>query len=223
MLDLASLVSALNSVETNRTRLAAATAAVLGVTALDVVCAQQLSGHSAPAQSPKGHTHVLKTIVINRTPEEAYRFWHNFENLPSFMRHLQSVQVTGDRRSLWRATAPGGRTVEWEAEIVQDEPNPLIAWRSLEGSGVHNHGSVRFESATGGRGTILRVEFEYAATGGAVTSTIAKLFGEEPGQQVDSDLRAFKQVMETGEVVQSDASIHRGMHPAQPSVQGGQI
>ncbi|MGI8961009.1 MAG: SRPBCC family protein [Bryobacteraceae bacterium] len=218
LMDLSSLGTALGSDSSNRFRVGAATAAVIGVTALDVRCALQLQRGSADGTAAKtGAVHVTRTIILNRSPEEVYRFWHDFTNLPTFMKHLESVQLTGDNRSHWKATGPGGKTVEWDAEMIDDQPNTRIAWRSLEGSDVHNSGSVQFERAPGGRGTLVRVEFQYTPPGGMIGATIAKLFGEEPGQQVDHDLRAFKQVLETGEVVKSDASIHRGMHPGQPS------
>jgi uncharacterized membrane protein len=217
LLDLSSLGSALGSSRSNRVRVGAATAAVIGVTALDVRCALQLQRGSTTGGSAKtGDVRVTKTIIVNRSPEEVYRFWRDLANLPTFMKHLESVQVTGDNRSHWKATGPGGKTVEWDAEIVEDQPNTRIAWRSLEGSDIDNSGSVQFERAPGGRGTLVRVELRYTPPGGVVSTTLAKLFGEEPGQQVDDDLRAFKQVLETGEVVKSDASIHRGMHVAQP-------
>ena len=155
-------------------------------------------------------------MTINRSPEEIYHFWRDFQNLPRFMDHLESVDVLDERRSHWRAKAPAGKTVEWDAEIIEDRPNELIAWRSLENADVPNTGSVRFVPAPGGRGTEVHVELKYDPPGGAVGVAIAKLFGEEPNQQVATDLRRFKQVMETGEVVQSDASIHRGPHPARP-------
>jgi uncharacterized membrane protein len=217
LLDLSSLGSALGSSRSNRVRVGAATAAVIGVTALDLRCALQLQRGSTNGGSVKtGDVRVTKTIIVNRSPEEVYRFWRDLANLPTFMKHLESVQVTGDNRSHWKATGPGGKTVKWDAEIVEDQPNTRIAWRSLEGSDIDNSGSVQFERASGGRGTLVRVELRYTPPGGVVSATLAKLFGEEPGQQVDDDLRAFKQVLETGEVVKSDASIHRGMHVAQP-------
>jgi uncharacterized membrane protein len=217
LLDLSSLGSAMTSRRSNRARVGAATAAVIGVTALDVRCALQLQRGSANGGTAKKRAiRVTKTIIVNRSPEEAYRFWRNLSNLPTFMTHLESVQVTGDNRSHWKATGPSGKTVEWDAEIVDDQPNRRIAWRSLEGSEVHNSGAVEFQPAPGGRGTLVRAELQYTPPGGVLGATIAKLFGEEPGQQVDDDLRAFKQVLETGEVAKSDASIHRGMHPGQP-------
>jgi uncharacterized membrane protein len=217
LLDLSSLGSALGSSRSNRVRVGAATAAVIGVTALDICCALQLQRGSANGASAKiGDIRVTRTIIVNRSPEEVYRFWHDFANLPTFMKHLESVQVTGDNRSHWKATGPGGKTVEWDAEVIDDQPNTRIAWRSLEGSDIDNSGFVQFDRAPGGRGTLVRVELRYTPPGGLVSATLAKLFGEEPGQQVADDLRAFKQVLETGEVVKSDASIHRGMHVAQP-------
>ncbi|MBW3625473.1 MAG: DUF2892 domain-containing protein, partial [Armatimonadetes bacterium] len=96
---------------------------------------------------------VEKSVTLMKSPEELYRFWRQLENLPSFMTHLESVTVTGDKRSHWVAKAPAGRTVEWDAEIINEEENKLIAWRSLEGAEINNAGSVRFQPAPGGRGT----------------------------------------------------------------------
>lgn len=163
--------------------------------------------------------HVKKTITVNRPPDEVYRYWHDFENLPNFMDHLESVRTTGEGRSHWKAKAPVGQTVEWDAEIVEDRANELIAWRSIEGADVDNKGSVRFKPAPAGQGTEVHVELEYSPPGGVIGAAVAKLFGEEPSQQIGSDLRAFKQVMETGEVVRSDASIHAKPHPAQPAAE----
>jgi uncharacterized membrane protein len=218
LVDLAELASAMNSRGSEKTRVVTATAAVLGVTALDVLCARRLSEKSSSngRQEASGYSPVAETITVNRSPEEVYNFWHDFERLPTFMRYLESVRVTGDRRSHWRAKGPGGG-VEWDAEITDDTPNEMISWRSLEGSDVDNTGTVRFQSASGGRGTVVRVELRYAPPGGAVGAAIAKLFATDPGHRIHDDLRAFKQIMETGEVVKSDASIHSGMHPAQPA------
>lgn len=142
---------------------------------------------------------VEKSVTVSKSPEELYRFWRNFENLPKFMDHLESVRVEGTGRSHWVAKAPAGTTVEWDAEIYNEKENELIAWRSLEGADVDNAGSVRFEAAPEGRGTIVRVSLKYDPPGGIIGSTFAKLFGEEPSQQIEEDLRRFKQVMEAGE------------------------
>jgi uncharacterized membrane protein len=146
-------------------------------------------------------------ITINRPAEDVYRFWRDLANLPSFMNHLASVEVTGNGRSHWTANAPAGRTVDWDAEIVEDKPNQRLAWRSLDGSQVSNSGWVSFTPAPGdGGGTEVRVELSYDPPGGALGKVVAKLFGEEPQQQVTDDLRRLKQVLETGEVVRSEGS-----------------
>ncbi len=160
--------------------------------------------------------HVTKVITVNRPADEIYRFWRSFENFPRFMHYLESVQTNGDGRSHWRAKGPAGKTVEWDAEIVEDRPNELIAWRSVEGSEVENAGSVRFVRAPGGRGTEVHVELDYNPPGGAVGAAVASLFGKEPAQEMSADLRAFKQMMELGEVVQSEASAVGEPHPARP-------
>jgi uncharacterized membrane protein len=151
--------------------------------------------------------HVTKRVTINRPRDEVYRFWRNFENFPRFMLHLESVTATGDRRSHWVAKAPAGTNVEWDAEIVTDRPGELLSWKSFAGSDVPNNGTVRFADAPGDRGTEVRVEVQYDPPVGSAGALIAKLFGEEPGQQIADDMRRFKQVMETGEVVRSDGSL----------------
>lgn len=159
-----------------------------------------------PAVSAQQGIHVVKTITINRPVEEIYQFWRNFENLPRFMHHLESVQVSDEQHSRWKAKAPAGMTVEWDAEIIDDTPNERISWRSTEGSDVSNAGSVRFKPAPANRGTVVTVEIEYAPPGGKLGAAIAKLFGEEPESQVQDDLRLFKQVLETGDIVRSDGT-----------------
>jgi uncharacterized membrane protein len=217
-LDLAALGVAFTSPDSSKGRVAFATANVLTVAALDVICAQQLSSQNGAKTG--GSNHVKKSLVINSSPEELYQFWRDFENLPRFMKHLESVRVAEGGRSHWVAKAPAGTTVEWDAEITEDRPNELIAWRSLEGADVDNQGSVRFESAPGNRGTIVTVEIDYNPPGGVIGAGIAKLFGEEPHQQVSDDLRLLKQVIETGEVVVSDGTYwDNGLltqRPAQP-------
>jgi uncharacterized membrane protein len=199
-MDLAILGTAMMSSGNDRTKVAVATAAVAGVTALDVICSKQLS------QKPFGGTrtvqqyHFKKVITVNRSPEELYQFWHNFENLPKFMKHLKSVTVSGGNRSHWVALAPGGGSVEWDAEMTQDIPNQAIGWRSTQESTVQNAGTVHFLPTTGGRGTIIKVDLEYRPPMGALGATFAKMMGESPEHQVMSDLRRLKQLLETGEI-----------------------
>jgi uncharacterized membrane protein len=218
-IDLACLAGAYASPDSDKRRVTFATMNVLAVAALDVLCARQLSARGDDGDEWNG-ARLTNSLVINRAPEELYQRWRDFESLPTFMHHLESVRVTGEGRSHWVAKAPAGTTVEWDAEVTEDRPNELIAWRSLEGADVYNKGQVRFEPAAGNRGTIVTVEIDYRPPGGLVGADIAKLFGEDPSQQVRADLRRFKQLVETGEVVVSDATL-RGtglteQRPAQP-------
>jgi uncharacterized membrane protein len=217
-MDLAVLGRALASNRNDHNRVAAAGAAVLGVMVVDVVAGMRSSRDvtGMPAVQGGRAIQVTKAITVSATPEEAYRLWRNFENLPRFMAHLESVRVLDQRRSYWKAKAPLGATVEWTAEITDDRPNESIAWQSVEPADVRNSGRVRFTPLSADRGVEVRVELNYDPPGGTIGATVAKLFGEEPSVQVDGDLRRFKQMLEVGEVVHSDASIHRGMHPARP-------
>jgi uncharacterized membrane protein len=201
IIDLACLGAAFTSTRANRGRLATAAAAVAGAAAVDLLCAQQLT---RGVTSRQGSTPVVVTLTINRPREELYKAWRNFENLARWMKHLKSVDLKGDRRSHWVAAGPAGSTVEWDAEITEDRPNEMIAWRSLEGSDVDHHGVVRFEPAPGNRGTMVTVEMRYAPPGGTLGSAVAAWFGEDPPQSIKMDLRRFKQVMEVGEVITTE-------------------
>jgi uncharacterized membrane protein len=209
MMDLTLLGAAFRSDDAETNRVAMATAAVLGVTALDVMCSGRL-GEKLDGTTARGREttkmHVMRAVTIRRSAEEIYRFWRNFENLPRFMYHLEEVRVINDRRSHWVAKAPAGSRVEWDAEITEDRPNERIAWRSLPDADVTNDGSVEFLPAPGDRGTEVHVEIHYDPPGGKLGALVAKLFGEEPDQQVADDLRRLKQVIEVGEVFRSEAS-----------------
>ncbi len=143
---------------------------------------------------------VEKTVTINKSPEELYRFWRNFENLPYFMQHLKYVRVRDEKHSHWVANAPLGSRVEWDAEIIDDIENRLIVWASVADSDVDNSGFVRFQKAPGNLGTEVKVVVEYNPPGGAIGAAFAKLFGEEPEQQLADNLRHLKQFMEAGEI-----------------------
>jgi uncharacterized membrane protein len=151
--------------------------------------------------------HVTKSVTVMKPRAEVYRFWRQLERLPSFMIHLASVSEVSAIRSHWIANAPGGTQVEWDAEIVDERENELLSWRSCEGSELPNAGKVSFADAPADRGTEVRVELNYDAPAGTAGAAVAKLFGEEASQQLTDDLRRFKQVMETGEVVRSEGSL----------------
>jgi len=144
---------------------------------------------------------VEESVTINRPVLEVYRFWRNFENLPRFMDHLESVTVIDETRSRWVAKAPAGTRIEWDAVIHNEIEDELIAWRSLPGSDVNNAGSVHFTPTPDGSGTDVRVVLSYEPPAGKLGAAMAKLLGEEPSQQVAEDLRRFKQVMDSGDVM----------------------
>ena len=144
--------------------------------------------------------HVKESITIDRPLAELYAFWRNPENLPRFMEHLDSVQQIDRDRSHWVAKAPAGMRVEWDAEIINEVENQVIGWRSLPGAHVASAGSVNFDNAGEGRGTRVTVHLQYDPPAGKLGALFAKLFGEEPSQQIHEDLRRLKRLLETGEV-----------------------
>jgi uncharacterized membrane protein len=192
--------------------LGAASAAVAGATLLDTLyLVRKRKGAGA---LNRGIT-VRTSVTIRRSREDVYRYWRELRNLPVFMRHLDSVTET-DGHSVWRTRGPAGVRLEWEAEIVADKPSERIAWRSLEGARIPNHGSVEFRDAPREAGTEVHFEVAFEPPGGAIGTALTRLFDEVPEQSMKTDLHRLKQLMETGEVVCSDASIHRGLHPARP-------
>ena len=141
---------------------------------------------------------VEERVIINRAREALYRFWHNLENLPRFMSHLESVERITETLSRWRAKGPAGTIVEWNAEIINDVPNELIAWRSIEGSDVVSAGSVHFEEARRGR-TLVRVRLQYSPPGGKLGAAVAKLLGRDAAAEIRKDLLRFKSLIESGD------------------------
>ena len=203
-MDLALLANGLRSRSDNR-KVLGALAAVAGIAALDVLAAARLTRRTHPTRTSDGGGAftVSAGVTVNRSAEDAYALWRDFSRLPLFMTHLESVSADGAH---WVASKPGGGTVEWDATIVEDVPGSRLSWRSVDGADVDNAGSVLFAPAPGDRGTEVRVELTYEPPAGRLGNTVARLLGEEPRQQVTDDLRRFKQVLETGEVVRSEAS-----------------
>ena len=204
----------------SRPRTYAAIGSVAGIAALDAFAAVRTTRAAQAAGTDP--THVTAAVTVRAPRDDVYRFWHDFQNLPRFMAHVESVQVS-DGRSHWKASAPAGRTVEWDAEVVEDRPGELLAGQSLPGARVPNSGVVSFRDAPGDRGTEIRLDMRYDPPGGTFGAAAAKLSGEEPKIQVNDDLRRFKQVMETGVVTASEGTPEgadsrrlRRQRPAQP-------
>jgi uncharacterized membrane protein len=153
-----------------------------------------------PSEFSNKGIHVEESFTINKSAHELYEFWHNFENLPKFLDHVREVKRVDDKHTHWKVDGPAGSSLQWTAETISDEPDKLIAWRSTAGADVDSAGSVRFVPSTEGHGTEVRVVLDYIPPAGKVGAVIASLFGKSADQQVRSDLRRFKAIMETGEV-----------------------
>lgn len=144
------------------------------------------------------------TVTIAQPAAVLYSYWRDFANLPRFMKHLKEVKVQDNLRSHWVTSAPLGTTVEWDAQIVEEKENEFIAWKSLEGAQIENSGSVSFKAAPGDRGTEVKVITDYNPPGGIIGDAIAKLFGENPKQQLGDELNRFKMLMEAGEIATTE-------------------
>ncbi|MEU4402190.1 SRPBCC family protein [Micromonospora orduensis] len=193
-----------------RRRLVGVTGAIVGITVVDLLTAVQATRAkrigAARGLREGGSMELTATTTIRKAPPTVYAFWRDLGNLPTFMAHLEQIRTTGDRTSHWSASAPFGKNVEWDAEIVDETPGEKIAWRSTGNADVPNAGTVRFVPAPEGVSTEVHVVLSYDIPGGAVGKAVARYFGEEPHQQLDDDLRRLKQVLETGEVVRSDGA-----------------
>jgi uncharacterized membrane protein len=154
--------------------------------------------------SEDGYLRIRKSLTINCPPEQVYRFWRDFQNLPRFMRNLDSVQVTDGKRSHWIAKGPADRRIEWDAETTEDRPNEMIAWRTVGEADVQHSGSVRFRSAPGNRGTLVTVEMEFNSAAASFIGALAKGFGQSPEQLITEDLRHLQQILEAGEVITTE-------------------
>ena len=224
-MDLALLVKTMANPENNRARALLATAVVAGVGLLDAYATEQLKVTTPKVEVAKQSDglRVKKSVTVNRPVEEVYAHWRNFENLPQFMKHLDSVQNIGENTSRWSAGSSQGMSVHWDVQLVEDQPNKLLSWRTIGISDITGHGRVEFTPAPGNRGTEVRAVIEYQVPGGAVGNRLARIFRDVPGVKVENQLNIFKQIMELGEEVRSDSSIHKGPHPAQPSRASAQV
>ena len=146
---------------------------------------------------PRG-IHVEESVVVNRAVGQVYRFWRDFENLPQFMKHLESVAVREAGVSHWVAKGPAGVPVEWDARIINEVDNKVIGWQSLQGSMISSAGSVNFDEMLGG--TKVTVKLQYSPPAGKLGAVVARMLGDDPGQQIREDLHRFKELLETGRI-----------------------
>jgi uncharacterized membrane protein len=174
----------------------------------------QVSTDGASASLKHGQeSKTERSIIIDKPRDEIYRFWRDFTNLPRFMPTVQSVRVDGDRRSHWTMTGPSG-LIEWDAEIINEVENDLIAWRTLDAT-INNAGTVTFTDATGGRGTMVRLVINYQPPMGVLGAVAAKILPQDPAKVAGETLRRLKQYLETGEVMTSE------MRPGETSSSAG--
>jgi uncharacterized membrane protein len=151
---------------------------------------------------------IETAITVGRPADELYRFWRQLENLPRFMKNLESVTELDGRRSHWVGKSVIGLKLEWDAEIVEEREGQLLSWRSLPGSQVHNSGTVFFDSSSNGRGTVVRVSMDYQVPGHLLGQAVGKMLSGTTQQQVKEDLKRFKELIETGEIATTDGQPH---------------
>jgi uncharacterized membrane protein len=165
--------------------------------------------------------HVSKYVVVARPRHEVYAFWRAFENLPRFMHQLESVtNIDGSRMAHWVAKPAGGQAVEWDAELVEDRPNERLAWRTVGASDDIRHASAVTFLPHGSQATEVEVAVTYNAPGGIVSKAIARLFGHEPGHQIQEDLERFKRVLESREVERRRVLVDDADMPAKQKTVG---
>lgn len=196
-LDLAALGAAFASPRSSKGRVAFATANILAVTAIDVLCAQQLGKSAKPGEHG---VNVESFITINRSPAELYRLWREPRTLGQIMGHFAEINTNGENSARWSVRVPLGQSIEWDARIVEDRPDEFVRWESAEGASVPNEGSVQFRPATGNRGTEVRLGFSFDPPGGVLGSAAASLLSVVPDALAAKALRRFKALVETGEI-----------------------
>lgn len=157
----------------------------------------EMLGVSSATLEQGAGINIEGSITVNRPLEELYQYWRDVTNLPGVLRDVQSVEMKPNGTSHWTVKGPGRMTVSWDAEIINDHPNELIAWRSVEGSRIEHSGSVHFRPAVAGQGTEVHLKMRYVPPGGIYGFGAAKVLNNITEQQLMEDLRGFKRMMET--------------------------
>jgi uncharacterized membrane protein len=217
-MDLALLRSAMDSPGTRKDRVTAATLAVLGITAADLLVSTRMTTEpSAPYEAMQARdVPVMAAVTVQAPVSQVFTIWDGFQGLPRFMSDAASVQITGERQSRWTVTGPAGMRLEWNVVITDSRPNEQITWRSAEASMFSAEGTVRFRTAPGQRGTHVIFDAHFSPPGGELGKKIAQPLADVLAVKIGNDLRRFKQLIEVGEIVHSDDSVVPGPNPAQP-------
>ena len=142
------------------------------------------------------NVNIRVSSIIDKPVNEVYTFWRDFENLPKFMSHIESVKPLSFTTSQWTANGPAGvGKISWNAEIVKDEQDRLISWNSLPDSSIKNAGKVVFRPS--GNGTEIIVTISYHAPLGIAGEGAAKLLNPYFEKLVREDLENFKTYLES--------------------------
>lgn len=177
-------------------------------------------GMSTAASRPNENTvihnkkgiHVIESMTIQQPVERVYRAWRDFSNLPKFLTHVESVQNLDERSSRWVIQTPSGK-LQWNATLIEDKPNELISWKSLEDADVRSAGSIRFQFLQALEATELTVNLRYAPAAGRIAAWMSSFFSDSAEDMIREDLRRFKQIQETGEVPTTEGQ-PTGIHAA---------
>jgi len=153
---------------------------------------------------PDESVRVDNAITIDRPVSEVYSFWRRLENLPRFMRHLESVAVQDDLHSHWVVKTFGGKKLQWDAVVIAERENEMISWHSLPGAHIENGGSVWLTPVAGGTGTEVRLELKYVPPGGKTAAFVSKLFRKDADTEITEDLKRLKTLLETGQLPEAD-------------------
>ena len=181
-----------------------------GVTGHCVVKQALLGDHSARTDTKRwlggaAGIHVRESIVIGRPVGEVYRFWRDLGNLARFLRHVERVDVLDSRHSHWVVRGPGHMRLEWDAEILSDEPDRLLSWKSTSPADIVSAGSVIFRPI-GSEQTQIAVHFQYSPPGASLGRKVAALLGTDPQAQVREDLGRLRDLLERRDSVPVDTA-----------------
>jgi len=176
---------------------------VLGARALTNLDLRTMVGKETDFEAVR----VRKAININAPVDEVYNLWSNFENFPRFMNNVEEIRDIGEGRSHWIIRDPGGTNVEFDAEIIEQVPNKIVAWKTLPESEVTHHGQVRFKESQ--KGTQVNVNMAYTPPAGVAGRVIAKMFGKDPKSEMDDALMRMKSLLEEGKTTASDKKVTR--------------
>jgi uncharacterized membrane protein len=166
-----------------------------------------LNGHYAPPPEDKdGKTWVRTCVVVQADAKKLYGMWRDVEAAPAWHERIVEVRATGTNTYHWiMRDEPGETMLEWDFEILADEPEKRIAWRSVSGE-PESAGEVIFEPAPGDRGTVVTVLEQFRM--GKMARTWEAVAGRDPKQSVIENLRHFKAMAETGEIPRTEPQPH---------------